>query len=105
MTFTIAMIVGFGGYLLPFKMAVFSNFGLLAAGSNGAYDGSYSYASWTAFTLAIVLVMMIVYLLISKFIIKVDLSKLEAYVRFSIYTNTRCNTYNQHCHPNSSERI
>lgn len=80
MTFTIAMIVGFGGYLLPFKMAVFSNFGLLAAGSNGAYDGSYSYASWTAFTLAIVLVMMIVYLLISKFIIKVDLSKLEAYV-------------------------
>ena len=80
MTFTVALIVGFGGYLLPFKMAVFSNFGFLAAGSNGAFDGSYSYGAWTAFTLSIVTVMMIVYLLISKYIIKVDLSKFESYV-------------------------
>jgi len=80
MTFTVALFVGFGGYMLPFKMAVFSGFGFLAAGSNGLYDGAFSYGAWTAFTFCIVAVMVTIYLLISKFILRIDLSKLAMYV-------------------------
>lgn len=72
--------MGTGGFLLPFKMAVFSNFGFLAAGSNGAYDGSFDYAAWTLFTIVIVTIMFTVYLVISKFILRIDLSKLASYV-------------------------
>lgn len=80
MTFSTAILVGTGGFLLPFKMAVFSNFGFLAAGSNGAYDGSFDYAAWTLFTIVIVTIMFTVYLLISKFVLRIDLSKLASYV-------------------------
>lgn len=41
-TFSVALVVSFGGFLLPFKMAVISNFGFLAAGSGGLYDGAMS---------------------------------------------------------------
>ena len=80
MTFTVGILVGCGGWMLPFKMAVFTNFGFLAAGSNGAYDGSFDYAAWTAFTCSVVAVLLIVYMMISKFIIRVDLSKLGSFV-------------------------
>lgn len=79
-TFSVALIVAFGGFLLPFKMAVFANFGFLAAGSGGLYNGSYNYGSWTLFTVTVCTVMFAVYLLISKYIIKVDLSKFASYV-------------------------
>lgn len=79
LTFSIAILVGTGGFLLPFKMAVFSNFGFLAAGSNGAYDGRFDYGAWTCFTLTVVVTMLVVWLLLSKFVLKIDLSKLAAY--------------------------
>ncbi len=78
-TFSVALVVAFGGFLLPFKMAVISNFGFLAAGSGGLYDGSYEYGYWTIFTLTVCTVMFAVYLLISKYIIRVDLSKFASY--------------------------
>ena len=79
-TFSIALVVAFGGFMLPFKMAVFTNFGFLAAGSGGAYDGSFDYGHWTIFTIAVCTAMFVVYLLISKFIMRIDLSKFAAYV-------------------------
>lgn len=79
-TFSIALVVAFGGFLLPFKMAVISNFGFLAAGSGGAFDGSYDYGSWTVFTLTVCTIMFAVYLLISRFILRIDLSKFASYV-------------------------
>ena len=73
--FTVAALISFGGYMMPFKMAVVSNFGFLAAGSNGAYDGSYSYGAWLVFTCTLVVIVFVVWMLFSRFVLKINLEK------------------------------
>ena len=78
--FTTPVVVGFGMFMLPFKPAILTNFGFLAAGSNGLYDGSYDYGIWMIYAFTVVLAMFAVWMLFSRFILRIDLSKFVDYV-------------------------
>lgn len=73
--------------LMPFNIAVVSNFGFTAAASNGMYDGTFNYAAFMGLMLVIQTVDLILYLLISKFIFKIDLSKISEYKSETRFTD------------------
>lgn len=80
MCFSIVLLTTTASFIMPFQLAVVSNFGFLAAGSGGAYDGSFNYTAYLAFTIILQIIILIVYMLLSKFILRVDLSNLANYV-------------------------
>lgn len=78
--------------ILPFNIAVVSNFGFTAAASNGLYDGKFNYGSYITLALIIQIVTLVLYLLASKFIFRIDLSKISNYkstTRFNEKMNKR----------------
>lgn len=79
LVFSVVIFAITGCFLFPFQMVVITNFGFLAAGSNGAYDGSFSYGAYLCLALINQFMIYLVYILASKFIFKIDLSKLKNY--------------------------
>ena len=77
--FSVAAFVSFGGYMMPFKMAVVANFGFLATGSQGAFDGTYNYGGWLFFTVCLVVISFVIWMLFSRYVLKIDLSKFANY--------------------------
>ena len=77
--FSVVVFTQFGGFIFPFKPAVFTCFGFLAVGSQGLFDGSFDYANWILLTSIICLLIFAIYMLISRFIFRVDLSKFAEY--------------------------
>jgi len=80
MTFSIVLLTTTASFIMPFQIAVVSNFGFLAAGSGGAYDGSFNYTAYLIFTIILQIVIFVVYMLLSKMLFRIDLTKLENYV-------------------------
>lgn len=68
-----------GCFLFPFQMVVITNFGFLAAGSGGAFDGSFSYGAYMCFAFINQILIFIIFMLASKFIFRIDLSNLKNY--------------------------
>lgn len=80
LTFSVILVATTACFIMPFQMAVISNFGFLVAGSNGAYDGSFNYAAYLCFTIIMQILYLIGWMLISKYVLRIDVSKLENYV-------------------------
>lgn len=72
---SVVVITQFGGFILPFKPAVVTLFGFLSVGSGGVYDGTFDYANWILFTTVVSAIIFVVYMLFSKYVLKIDLSK------------------------------
>lgn len=72
---SVVVITQFGGFILPFKPAVVTLFGFLSVGSGGVYDGTFDYAKWILFTSVISALIFIIYMLFSRYVLKIDLSK------------------------------
>lgn len=68
-----------GCFLFLYQMVVITNFGFLAAGSNGAFDGTFSYGAYLIFAVINQILLFIVFMLASKFIFRINLSKLAGY--------------------------
>ena len=66
-------------FMLPFQLAVVSNYAFLAAGSGGAYDGTFSYSGYLAFAIIMNIVALIGGYVLFRYILKIDMSKFEAY--------------------------
>lgn len=79
-TFSIVLLTTTASFIMPFQMAVVSNFGFLAAGSGGAYDGSFNYGAYLIFTLILQVVFLIGWMLLSKYVLRINLDKLKNYV-------------------------
>lgn len=60
-------------------MVVITNFGFLAAGSGGAFDGTFSYGAYLLFAIVNQILLFTVFMLASKFIFRIDLGKLADY--------------------------
>ena len=80
MGFSVVLLASTASVIMPFQIAVISNFGFLASGSNGAYDGSFNYTAYLIFTCTIQSVIFLVYMLFSKYIFRINLDKLKNYV-------------------------
>ncbi len=82
--FTVAALATFAAFVLPFKPAVITNFGFLASASGGTFDGTYNYVSWIAFTLVMFAIVFVAWMLVSRFVIKVDLQKFAEFDSSSV---------------------
>lgn len=79
MIFSIVIFAITGCFLFPYQMVVITNFGFLAAGSNGAFNGSFSYGAYLIFAVINQILLFTVFMLASKFIFRINLSKLAEY--------------------------
>lgn len=79
MCFSIVLLATTGTFIMPFQLPVITCFGFLASGSGGAYDGTFSYTAYLAFTITVQTVILIAYMLLSKYVLKIDLSELANY--------------------------
>lgn len=66
-----------GLVVLPFQVGVVASYGYLSSASNGLF-GAYNFLQYLIFSLIFSLVVMAVYLLLCKFIVRPDMSKLKA---------------------------
>ena len=76
---SIAAFSTFSAFTMPFKPAVITNMGFIASASNGAYDGMYNYVTWTVFAAIIFAIVFVVWMFVSRFVLKIDLSKFSDY--------------------------
>lgn len=65
--------------VFPFHTAIIANFGFLAAGSNGAYDGTFSYSAYMIFSFTVITAVYIMTLLFLKYVAQVDTSLMKNY--------------------------
>lgn len=79
MIFSVVIFAITGCFLFPYQMVVITNFGFLAAGSNGAFDGTFSYGAYLLFAVVNQILLFAVFMIASKFIFRIDLSKLADY--------------------------
>ena len=79
MVFSIVIFAITGCFLFPFQMVVITNFGFLAAGSGGAFDGTFNYLAYMTFAFINQILIFTVFMLASKYIFRIDLNKLKNY--------------------------
>ncbi|MED9781286.1 MAG: SLC13 family permease [Peptococcaceae bacterium] len=77
--FAVGFYATIGNMLFPFHTAIVANFGFMAAGSNGAYDGTFDYGHYMIFSFATIWSVYIITNIVFKYLIKIDLSKFENY--------------------------
>lgn len=68
-----------GNMLMPFHTAIIANFGFMAAGSNGAFDGSFDYVSYVIFAFVTLAAVYITTFLFFRYVLNPDTSLLKNY--------------------------
>lgn len=68
-----------GNMLMPFHTAIIANFGFMAAGSDGVYDGSFNYGSYMVFAFITIFAIYLTSFLFFKYIVKPDATLLKNY--------------------------
>lgn len=77
--FAVGMYATIGNMYFPFHTAILANFGLMAAGSNGAYDGTFSYTSYMIFSFITITAAYIFSFLFFRYVLRPDVSLLKNY--------------------------
>lgn len=79
MVFSVVIFAITGCFLFPYQMVVITNFGFLAAGSGGAFDGTFSYGAYLIFAIINQILIFAVFIIASKWILRINLDRLAEY--------------------------